>query len=59
VKLVTFSPGAGRVPRPGLVVDDARIVDIPALVTPVEGSTSPPCSASSAVEPRRAGLSTR
>ncbi|MHB8836062.1 MAG: fumarylacetoacetate hydrolase family protein [Candidatus Methylomirabilia bacterium] len=35
MKLVTFSPAAGGAPRPGLVVDGNRIVDIPAGVATV------------------------
>jgi 2-keto-4-pentenoate hydratase/2-oxohepta-3-ene-1,7-dioic acid hydratase in catechol pathway len=35
LKLVTYSPTAGGAPRPGLVVEGNRIVDIPAGVVPV------------------------
>jgi 2-keto-4-pentenoate hydratase/2-oxohepta-3-ene-1,7-dioic acid hydratase in catechol pathway len=37
MKLVTYSPAAGGVPRPGLVVEGERVVDIPARVAPVAG----------------------
>jgi 2-keto-4-pentenoate hydratase/2-oxohepta-3-ene-1,7-dioic acid hydratase in catechol pathway len=37
MKLVTFSPIAGGAPRPGLVVADNRIVDIPASAGSVAG----------------------
>ncbi len=37
MKLVTYSPAAGGNPRPGLVVEGNRIVDIPASVAPVDG----------------------
>jgi 2-keto-4-pentenoate hydratase/2-oxohepta-3-ene-1,7-dioic acid hydratase in catechol pathway len=37
VKLVTYSPAAGGTPRPGLVVDGNRIVDIPAHVAATPG----------------------
>jgi 2-keto-4-pentenoate hydratase/2-oxohepta-3-ene-1,7-dioic acid hydratase in catechol pathway len=35
LKLVTYSPAAGGVQRPGLVVEGNRVVDIPACVAPV------------------------
>ena len=37
MKLVTYSPVPGGAPRPGLVVDGSRIVDIPAGVGPAVG----------------------
>jgi len=37
LRLVTYSPAAGGAPRPGLVVEGNRIVDIPACVAPVAG----------------------
>jgi len=35
LKLVTYSPAAGGDPRPGLVCDGDRIVDIPACLSPL------------------------
>ena len=37
MKLATYSPASGGTPRPGLVLDEGRIVDIPAHVAPVPG----------------------
>jgi 2-keto-4-pentenoate hydratase/2-oxohepta-3-ene-1,7-dioic acid hydratase in catechol pathway len=37
VKLATYSPAAGGNPRPGIVLDDGRIIDIPAHVAAVPG----------------------
>jgi len=37
VKLATYSPASGGTPRPGIVLDDGRIVDIPANAVPVAG----------------------
>jgi 2-keto-4-pentenoate hydratase/2-oxohepta-3-ene-1,7-dioic acid hydratase in catechol pathway len=37
LKLVTYSPASGGTPRPGLVVDGNRIVDIPAHVAATPG----------------------
>jgi 2-keto-4-pentenoate hydratase/2-oxohepta-3-ene-1,7-dioic acid hydratase in catechol pathway len=34
LKLVTYSPVAGGAPRPGLVVEGNRVVDVPACVAP-------------------------
>ena len=38
MKLVTYSPPAGGAPRPGLLVEGDRVVDIPASVVPVAGA---------------------
>jgi 2-keto-4-pentenoate hydratase/2-oxohepta-3-ene-1,7-dioic acid hydratase in catechol pathway len=40
MKLATFSPLTGGGPRPGLVVDDRRIVDIPAALGASEATAS-------------------
>ncbi len=40
MKLVTFSPLAGGDPRPGLLLEDGRIVDIPAALGPSEGTAT-------------------
>ena len=37
MKLVTFTPADGGIPRPGLVVEGDRVVDIPACVATVAG----------------------
>jgi len=37
VKLATYSPVSGGTPRPGIVLDDGRIVDIPAHAAAVPG----------------------
>lgn len=37
MKLATYSPATGGAPRPGIVLDDGRIVDIPANAAPVAG----------------------
>jgi len=37
MKLVTYAPAAGGAPRPGLVVEGERVVDIQARVAPVAG----------------------
>ena len=37
MKLVTYSPASGGTPRPGLVLDDGRIADIPANAAATPG----------------------